>query len=220
MSDLKDIEGYFTRSAVTFDSLYSQGQTSSLVRLINEKFRRDIYERFRLSIDHVRRVCPNSVLDVGCGSGRYAEAFAQLGVKRIVGIDLSDKMIELARKRTDHSINKPEFVCGDFMEFSPSENFSVVVAMGFFDYVADPLAVLKRMRSLAVHSVLGSFPSISWYRTPVRRARYYFKRCPVYFYRREQVNWLGQAAGFARAHIEKVEGAGQDYFVTFSANHN
>src|SRR5439155_22835785 len=148
MSDLKDIEGYFTRSAVTFDSLYSQGQTSSLVRLINEKFRRDIYERFRLSIDHVRRVCPNSVLDVGCGSGRYAEAFAQPGVKRIVGIDLSDKMIELARKRTDYSNTKPEFVCGDFMEFKTNETFDLAIAMGFFDYIADPLPLLMRMRSL------------------------------------------------------------------------
>jgi 2-polyprenyl-3-methyl-5-hydroxy-6-metoxy-1,4-benzoquinol methylase len=215
MSDVTSIRDYFTRSATTFDSLYSQRQASSFTRFLNHRFRRDVYERFLLSIDHVRRFHLDSVLDVGCGSGRYAEAFAQLEVKRIVGIDLSETMIELAKTRTDHWSNKCEFVCGDFMEFETGETFDVSIAMGFFDYVADPLPVLKHMRSLVAHSVVGSFPSISWYRTPIRKVRYRFKRCPVYFYRREEISLLGEAAGFARTHIQKIEGAGQDYFVTF-----
>src|SRR5438552_4796280 len=216
MSDVANVRDYFTRSAITFDALYSQERTSSSIRFVNQKFRRDIYERFLLSMDHVSRFHLDSVLDVGCGSGRYAEAFAQLGVKRIVGIDLSDKMIELARRRTDYSNTKPEFVCGDFMEFKTSETFDLAIAMGFFDYIADPLPLLMRMRSLVTHSALASFPSISWYRTPIRKVRYYCKRCPVYFYRREQIKLLGEAAGFTRTDIKKIKGAGQDYFVTFS----
>jgi len=215
MSDVTSIRDYFTRSATTFDSLYSQRQAGSFTRCLNHRFRRDVYERFLLSIDHVRRFHADSVLDVGCGSGRYAEAFAQLETKRIVGIDLSETMIELAKRRTDHCNNKCEFVCGDFMEFETGETFDVSVAMGFFDYVANPLPVLIHMRSLVSHSVVGSFPSISWYRTPIRKVRYYFKRCPVYFYRREEISLLGKAAGFARTHIQKIEGSGQDYFVTF-----
>ncbi|MBV9483909.1 MAG: class I SAM-dependent methyltransferase [Acidobacteria bacterium] len=220
MSEVLSIRDYFTRSAIAFDSLYSQQQSNSFVRFVNHRFRRDIYERFLLSLNHVRRFHLDSVLDVGCGSGRYAEAFAQLGIRTVVGIDLSEKMIELAKQRTHHAGIEPEFLCGDFMEFETTRVFDVAVAMGLFDYVADPLPTLKRMRSLVTHSVVASFPSISWYRTPIRKVRYFCKRCPVYFYRRKQIGILGQASGFASTHIKKIEGAGQDYFVIFSTVHD
>jgi SAM-dependent methyltransferase len=216
MSDIVDVEQYFTRAAAAFDSLYTQERVSPVVRFLNRNFRRDIYERFVLSIQHVRQNGLRSVLDVGCGSGRYAYAFAELGVKRIIGIDISPAMIELAKKliagaqRPNASL---EFICGDFMQFKADESFDVVIAMGFFDYVSDALPVLSRMKRLATHSVIASFPSVSWYRTPVRKVRYRFKRCPVYFYEYESIVRLAKQAGFPRYDVHKIEGAGQDYFV-------
>jgi 2-polyprenyl-3-methyl-5-hydroxy-6-metoxy-1,4-benzoquinol methylase len=215
MSDIANVKQYFTRAAVSFDSLYVE-EGNSLTKFINHRFRHDIYERFLLSVNHARKFNLNSVLDVGCGSGRYALALAQLGMKRIVGLDVSAVMISLAKELAakDHS-GAPQFVCCDFMDFKSSETFQLVLAMGLFDYVKDPIPVLSRMASLASHSVVASFPSISWYRTPIRRIRYFLKRCPVYFYRREQIEAYGKALGFARTEIQKIEGAGQDYFVAF-----
>src|SRR5439155_12721019 len=130
-----------------------------------------------------RKFNVNSILDVGCGSGRYAVTLARMGGKRIVALDISEGMIALAKSLAagDHFSSTLEFVCVDFMEFKSNETFQLVLAMGLFDYVRDPLPVLARMRSLASHSVIASFPSISWYRTPIRKMRYFFKRCPVYF---------------------------------------
>jgi 2-polyprenyl-3-methyl-5-hydroxy-6-metoxy-1,4-benzoquinol methylase len=158
------------------------------------------------------------VLDVGCGSGRYEEAFMREGVSRIVAVDVSDKMIDLARANTARpgASNQPEFVCCDFAEFRPRESFDLVVAMGFFDYVDNPLAILSHMRVSVGHSVIASFPSISWYRTPIRRTRYFFKRCPVFFYTPGQIQALGRSVGFFQTDIVKIRGAGQDYFATFS----
>jgi SAM-dependent methyltransferase len=217
MSDIASVRQYFTRSAVSFDSLYEE-EGSALARFINHRFRPDIYERFLLSLAHVRKFSLDSILDVGCGSGRYALAFAQMGVKRIVGLDVSEGMIALARARAVQArgLGAPlEFVRADFRQFTTPQSFQLVLAMGLFDYVRDPLLVLARMRGLATHSVVASFPSISWYRTPIRKVRYFFKRCPVYFYQRSGIEQLGKAAGFARTDIRKIEGAGQDYFVTF-----
>ena len=216
MSDSENVRKYFTGAAVSFDSLYVE-EVNALTRFINRQFRRDIYERFMLSMNHVRRFNLDSVLDVGCGSGRYAVTLAQMGVKRIVGLDISEGMIELAKNLAaeDHSTGSIEFVKGDFMDFRGADNFQGVLAMGFFDYVKDPLPVLARMGSLASHSIIASFPSISWYRTPIRKTRYFFKRCPVYFYERDQIEAFGKALGFARTDVHKIEGAGQDYFVTF-----
>lgn len=218
MSEIENVKDYFVRSAEAFDSLYSEEKTNPFMRYINKQFRRDIYERFILTLDHIKKYKLNSVLDVGCGSGRYAHAIAQAGVKRIVGIDLSSTMIELAVRHTSSITDAKEifdFNCGDFMKFHTDEKFDVVIAMGFFDYVNDPVTVLKKMKTLANHSVTVSFPSISVYRTPIRKIRYHFKQCPVYFYKHDHIDELSKEAGFARNETIKIKGAGQDYFTTF-----
>ncbi len=217
MPDSVKVSEYFTRAATSFDSLYAD-ESSDFDKFINRRFRRDIYERFASSLSHALKSKSASVLDVGCGPGRYAIALAELGVQRIVGLDISEGMIALAKQRT--ATERPddkaiEFICQSFMDLGDSERFDLVIAMGFFDYIADPLPVLARMKSLATHSVIASFPSISWYRTPIRKVRYFFKRCPVYFYRRDQIEQLGKAAGFTKTEVSKIDGAGQDYFVTF-----
>jgi len=216
MSDTTDVKQYFTRAAVSFDSLYLE-DAGSVARFINRRFRRDIYERFMLTLSHVERFRPETILDVGCGSGRYAVALAQMGVKRIVGLDISDGMIGLAKKlSTETGTNEQiEFWCGDFMDYRSATTFRTVIAMGFFDYIRDPTPVLARMRSLAEHSVIASFPSTNWYRTPIRKTRYAIKRCPVYFYQRKQIEQLGRSSGFAHTEVHKIAGAGQDYFVAF-----
>ncbi len=218
MSDVARVEHYFTRSAELFDSLYHSQPARPAARWLNRTFRRDIYERFRLSLQHIERCRLQSVLDVGCGSGRYAVALSEIGVPRVLGLDVSPGMIKLARELTIGSNGEHtsvEFVQQDFAAFETSERFDAVMAMGFFDYAADPLAALVRMRRFARHSVIASLPSISWYRTPIRKARYWAKRCPVYFYRRAEIDRLAQGCGFARHEITKIEGAGQDYFVAF-----
>jgi SAM-dependent methyltransferase len=218
MSEVTRVEQYFTRSATLFDSLYDAENATSAVKWLNRTFRRDIYERFRLSLDHVQGYELQSVLDVGCGSGRYEIGLADIGVQRLVGLDVSPGMIRLARELTRNSKLTQaslEFVQQDFATFHSPHTFDAVLAMGFFDYVQDPVPVLQKMRGLGRHSVIASFPSISWYRTPIRKARYFAKRCPVYFYRRADIDRLARSGGFARHEITKIEGAGQDYFVAF-----
>jgi 2-polyprenyl-3-methyl-5-hydroxy-6-metoxy-1,4-benzoquinol methylase len=218
-NDTQMIRDYFSRSAVSFDSLYAEEDMNPFWRWVNQRFRRDIYERFLRTMEHVRRNKVRSVLDVGCGSGRYAIAFHEQGVQRVTGVDIAPDMIELFRLYTQPLAGHGtefEAVCGDFMEYQPEESFELVVAMGFFDYVEDPGPVLAKMRSLASHSVIASFPSISPIRTPIRKVRYAIKRCPVYFYERDRIAALSESAGFTSHVIDKVPGAGMDYVVTFA----
>jgi SAM-dependent methyltransferase len=223
MSEVARVEQYFTHAATGFDSLYDAEHATAAAKWLNRTFRRDIYERFRLSLDHVHRYRLETVLDVGCGPGRYEIALGDIGIRRMVGLDISSGMIELARDLARNwqqgkgagSLSSFEFVRRDFSAFQTSEIFDVVLAMGFFDYVEDPAPVLARMRGFARHSVIASLPSISWYRTPIRQLRYLVKGCPVYFYRRSEIDRLAHQAGFARHEITKIAGAGQDYFAAF-----
>lgn len=49
------------------------------------------------------------VLDLGCGDGRYAAWFQEMGARSVKGIDISPAMIELAQEKRDGI----EFVLGD-----------------------------------------------------------------------------------------------------------
>jgi hypothetical protein len=61
---------------------------------------------------------------------------------------------------------------------------------------------------------MASFPSISVYRTPIRKLRYRVKRCPVYFYTRQRVVEVVAAAGCASCDVHEIRGSGQDFFAT------
>ncbi|HUE44657.1 MAG TPA: hypothetical protein VMO81_00240 [Aestuariivirgaceae bacterium] len=87
--------------------------------------------------------------------------------------------------------------------------------MGVFDYVEHPAVLLKKLRGLVTHSAMVSFPSRSFYRTPIRRLRYRLKRCPVYFYDAKTIENLAAEAGFARMQLIKIRGAGMDSVSTF-----
>lgn len=214
MMQSEGVRNYFSRAASTFDALYAERRMSPFKRFVNRHFRRDIYERFLLTMEHFKTHGLKSALDVGCGSGRYAVSLADLGVERILGIDFSPAMIELARTYAQEAAaTRCEFACADFTAFETEERFDGVIAMGVFDYFPEPLPVLARMRELARHSVVASFPSVNLYRTPIRKLRYRIKRCPVYFYDRRAIDELVRSAGFSRHEITKIRGAGMDYFI-------
>ncbi len=205
---------YFDRKAELFDSLYSLEKTTPFMRFMNRHFRSDIYERYLLTVNHVKNAKAQSVLDVGIGSGRYATGYAEAGVRRVVGVDISSSMLDLARehvKQLNGSQTKFEFVLSDIDAYQTADRFDVVVAMGFFDYISEPVPSLKKLRDFCNHSVIASFPSISFYRTPLRKVRYAIKKCPVYFYRIEQIERLAHEAGFSKCQVTKIKGAGMDY---------
>ena len=212
----RGVQAYFERAAEDFDLLYAPHRQGAVMRWVNRHFRSDIAARFLETLELAERIAPQSVLDVGCGSGRYLSALAAGGVKRLVGIDVSDAMIELARCETEGlSGADVELVRSDFLPWKTKETFDLIVAMGLYDYVADPLRMLKRMRALTQDAVIVSFPSRHWLRTPIRRIRYFLKKCPVYFYDRPAIESLGRDAGFATTEVAKIDRAGMDYVAVF-----
>lgn len=61
------------------------------------------------------------VLDVGCGTGIYSLALARR-CKKVIGIDLSPKMLELARRRAaEEQLPNVEFICADWHELDPQK---------------------------------------------------------------------------------------------------
>ena len=83
----------------------------------------------------------DSVLDVACGTGPLTEAFLSAGAMRVVGLDYTPRMLEIARAKADRlsTERKPEYVQGDAMDLPfPDASFSIVsIAFGIRN-VSDP----------------------------------------------------------------------------------
>lgn len=189
-----------------------------IMRQVNKILRFGVYQRYMLLMDYLKRHQIRSLLDVGCGSGRYAVGAADAGVREYVGVDFSDEMIELARELTRQETGLPErceFICADFMTFNPGRTFEVVSAMGVFDYIRESAPALQKLASLATHSVVGSFPGYSVYRSPLRWIRLRLRGCPVYFYSQRRIRLLSEGCGFSRYEVIKMHGPGAENFVIF-----
>lgn len=77
------------------------------------------------------------VLEVGCGTGRWAFYFAKK-VNKVVGIDISDKMIEIAKKKQRNlGIENIEFQCTSILDFQACDKFDLVYFSGVLQYIND-----------------------------------------------------------------------------------
>jgi len=103
--------------------------------------------RFVISTGWGRLIQPgDSLLELGCGDGYLAQLFVQYGLK-YRGVDISPKMVAAAERRFEKARLKGDFIIADFVRRPLSDSFDAIVSFQtFFEYVADPLTELKRLR--------------------------------------------------------------------------
>ncbi len=165
--------------------------------------------RRELAEEVVREYGSPRVLDVGCGSGRVAEYLLDAGASALVGVDLAPEMLELARERLTRFGDRVELVLGDVLTAPLPGPFDVVVAVGLFDYVAEPAAYVHRVGELCSGSAVASFPRWHWLKGPVRRVRYeVLSDCPIFDYTESQLRSLFTEAGFRRLDIRSPAKSG------------
>ncbi len=70
----------------------------------------------------------SSILDVGCGTARHAVELAKRGYA-VMGIDISEKMLEEARKRCLEQKVEVEFIQADATNFSVDKQFDACICL-------------------------------------------------------------------------------------------
>jgi SAM-dependent methyltransferase len=158
------------------------------------------------------------VLDVGCGSGRYAAEFARRGAARVVGLDYAANMLALAREhvRALQVADKCEFIEGDFSSLGLEERFDIVTAIGVFDYQDKPVEFLRRMIQRSRGRVIGTFPGRSLFRMRLRQLRYWLSDCPVLFYSEADVRQIAKEAGLTSVEVVPITSSGTGYVLVGS----
>jgi len=204
-------KSYFDRVPGKWDALYSHEGPARY--FFNRLVRRAVFDRYRLTFENCGPVSGARVLDIGCGTGRYSLEFAVRGDARVEGVDFAPNMIAFSRRMAEqlHVADKCEFVCSDFSSFTSAEGFDIVLALGLFDYVRDPLSYLKKIFKLTNRVFLASFPCNGRLWRIQRIIRYnWVKRCPVYDYTISQLEQLYRDASF---HLQKIVPMRQGLFV-------
>ena len=88
-----------------------------------------------------------TILDAGAGTGLVGEALAQQGYTTLTAVDLSDKMLAIAKEK---QVYKSLHQCNleDSCGFSNSANFDAIIAAGVFTHVHAGKASLNNLFSL------------------------------------------------------------------------
>ncbi len=87
------------------------------------------------------------MLDAGCGPGHYAEWLLEQGAE-VVGVDVSPKMLELARELLGERAQFHLSDLGRPLDFLDDESFDIVLGALVFDYIRDwraPFAEFHRL---------------------------------------------------------------------------
>jgi len=196
---------YWNSEADTFQRIYTH-RKSKLSNALDKVFRKDMYERFTFTIENCEPIRNRTFLDVGCGNGLYSLELARRGAAKVVGIDIAEVMVDLCKQASvaERLDDRCSFEQTDLLAYNSDSHFDVSFGIGLFDYIREPVAVLKKMRALTDDKVILSFPRLWTWRAPVRKARLSIRGCDVVFYTRAQIRKLMTEAGFSRHTVTKV----------------
>ena len=211
---------FFDAYAANFDAIYGHTKRRhALGRWIDRAFRQVMVRRFEETLRQTQNPAIRSVLDVGCGSGRYAVAFAQQK-KEVVGIDIAAGMLEIARDSIAslHVASRVELVLGDYLSVRFDRTFDAACLMGFFDYVEDPVPVLKKLTAEVTGAFYASFPKSKGFLARQRRVRYRLRGCPLWLYAKRDVEDALIASGFAG--LYEIRDFGRDWYAVVQMQGN
>jgi SAM-dependent methyltransferase len=107
----------------------------------------------RIEDDHLERyvyvsrfVSGARVLDVACGSGYGSRLLHDAGAREVVGVDVSEAALDIAR--SEYASSGVVFEVGDVATYGEDRSFDVIVSLETIEHVPDPAAALRNLRRL------------------------------------------------------------------------
>ena len=116
-------------------------------------------DQARVLANFVGRIAGRTILDVGTGTGRAAVLFARGGAK-VTGVDASEEMLAVARKRAGDQSLSIRFATGDAhaLEFG-DRAFDVVVSLRVIMHSPRWRSVVSELCRVADRLVILDYPS-------------------------------------------------------------
>ena len=152
-----------------------------------------------------------TVIDAGCGTGIFSIIFANNGVKKVTGIDISEGSLGTARGlKEKFNLDNAEFMKQDMLKLPfPDESFDIVWAWGTVHHTTDPfgaitelirvlkkggsilLAVYTRTKLTFIHEIIRKIlvrtPKRSW--TFLSKVMSFFLAPVVFLFKKRSVSF-------------------------------
>lgn len=126
---------------VDYTAIYSTSEyVEAQVQFLNNKdpHRAKTYPTYRPFFSRLRTSRGRSLLDVGCGVGRFSQAASVSGWK-VTGIDISEEAIALGREQADF----PMLNCTLEDVIASGKRFQVITAFEVIEHLSDPVHFLS-----------------------------------------------------------------------------
>jgi len=195
----------FRGEATRWDAIYTEDHgaiSACWDRLTRANVRRRFDRTFELAGDLSGR----TVLDLGCGSGRYLVEAVTRGAARAVGVDIAPEMLAIARRLAD-GVSRGERITllqGDLLSLNLDERFDWVIANGLFDYVDDARLGLERAAHWSRGGLVATFPDRWAPRALPRRLWWRARGVRVHLFDRAEITALAAGAGLSDVRIERI----------------
>lgn len=106
------------------------------------------------------------ILEVGCGTGLSTRHIAKKYDARVVGIDISEKMIRKAKER-NRQLENAEFLVADAQELPFKDNtFDIVFTESVISLVPNQLKAVKEFRRVAKPGGYIGLNEVTWAKEP------------------------------------------------------
>jgi SAM-dependent methyltransferase len=81
-----------------------------------------------------------SILEVGCGTGQFANVLWDRNIKDYLGIDFSEKAISIAK-----TMSPQAFCVADIRSYAIPNNFNTVIFMEVLEHITDDISVIEKV---------------------------------------------------------------------------
>jgi toxoflavin synthase len=127
---------------------YNQGHVAEQYKKAKEQAWRSRVETYSL-MKLIGDLNGKKVLDVACGEGHFTRILSQAGASKVVGLDISERMIALARAREAEEPLGIEYWVEDARSIVPQQDFDLAVAAWLLVYARDRAELALMCRGLA-----------------------------------------------------------------------
>jgi SAM-dependent methyltransferase len=203
--DASGVERRFRGEAGRWDEIYSESG-NPLARAWDRLTRSNVRRRFARTFERAGDLHGRSVLDLGCGSGRYLVEAALRGARRVVGVDFAPEMIETSRSvvASRSVAGVVELRCAKLETLELDGTFDLVIENGVFDYLDDTRAGLEQARRWMGGTYVATFPDRRAPRALPRSLYWRAHGFRIHLFDPDAITGLARDAGFQHFEIEKI----------------
>ena len=122
---------------------------------ISDEYDKSKQDRWRIDIEKYSiteylkdKIKGKRVLDILCGSGIYSNLFYELGAKEVVGIDISEEMVKLAKQKTKYP--NSSFIQCDAQKLNDLslDKFDIITCIFLFNYAKNEEELENMIKNL------------------------------------------------------------------------